>query len=87
MINLLPALLLGLVVSTLMATALHVLRGQHMRALLPFWLTVQVGFWLAAVVAAIVRAPLYTVGELQLIAGIAGGLLAAALSIVTQKRV
>ena len=78
-----PALLLGVVSSTLLAAVMHLTRGRTMRDLGVIWLAVSVGFWLTAIAAAWLRAPLYAIGELQLIAGLVGGLVAAL--IVTRK--
>ena len=78
-----PALVLGLVSSTMLAAVMHLTRGNTLRDLAVIWLAVSSGFWVSAVAAAWLRSPLYTVGELQLVAGLAGGLAAAL--VVTRK--
>ena len=61
----------------MLAAVMHLTRGRTMRDLAVIWLAVSVGFWLTAIAAAWLRAPLYAIGELQLIAGLVGGLVAA----------
>jgi len=72
-----PAVLLGVVSSTMLAAVVHLTRGSTIRDLIVIWIAVSLGFWLAAIAAAWLRAPLYTIGELQLIAGLVGGTIAA----------
>ncbi len=78
-----PAVLLGVVSSTMLAAVVHLTRGNTIRDLIVIWIAVSLGFWLAAVAAAWLHAPLFTIGELQLIAGLVGGMIAAL--IVTRK--
>ena len=82
-----PAILLGVTISTLLAAVAHLLRGQNLRDLASIWLIAQAGFWPAQVLASLVRAPLWPIGELQWLAGLGGGVLALALTIVSRKRV
>ncbi len=79
----LPAVVLGVVSSTMLAAVMHLTRGSTLRDLTVIWIAVSAGFWLSALAAAWLRAPLYTVGQLQLIAGLAGGLVGAL--VVTRK--
>lgn len=79
----LPAVVLGVVTSTMLAAVMHLTRGNTLRDLGVIWVAVSAGFWLSALAAAWLRAPLYTVGQLQLIAGLAGGLVGAL--VVTRK--
>ncbi|MBI1802226.1 MAG: hypothetical protein HYR71_11435, partial [Chloroflexi bacterium] len=71
-----PALLLGLVVSTTAAAAVHLLRGATLRDLLSFWLLVQGGFWLGQVAALIFSDPFWAIGELHIVIALTGGLCA-----------
>lgn len=84
---LLPPIVLGLTVATLLAAIIHLLTGGPLRSLLSLWLRIQVVFWAADVAAAVLRAPLYAIGDLQIVAATAGGLAAGIFTIVTRKRV
>lgn len=75
----------GVVAATMLAALAHLLRGQNTRDLLGMWLRVQAGFWLAHVIAALLNLPLYTVGDLQIVAAVAGGALAAVLGIIAAR--
>ena len=82
---LLPAIVLGLTCGTLIAALAHALRGRTLRDLLSMWLIGQIGFWLGHIAAALYGAPLFMVGDLQIVAGVAGSGAALALAIVTHK--
>jgi hypothetical protein len=45
------------------------------------------GFWAADFAAALFRVPLYTIGDLQIVAATTGGLLISVFQIVMRKRV
>ncbi|MCA1553704.1 MAG: hypothetical protein LC737_04935 [Chloroflexi bacterium] len=81
-----PSIVLGVIAGTILAAVVHLIRGDSVRGLFRLWVAAQLGFWIAAVGAAWVRASLYTVGELQVVAGAAGSALAIALLIVTHRR-
>ncbi len=84
----LPALLLGLIIATTLAVVVHLARGQTMRDLVALWLATQVGFWLAQSLASFLHSSWYAVGDLQVVAGLVGGVLAiTAQQIATRKRV
>jgi len=78
---------LGLTVATMLAALTHLWLGGSLRSLLCLWLLIQMGFWGAAIAAALARAPLYTIGDLQIVAATAGGLAISVLKIVTRRRV
>jgi hypothetical protein len=80
-----PSLLLGLVVSSLLAAAWHVGRGQALRDLAEFWLMAQAGFWGAHLIAAAAMVTIGVVGELQLGAGVVGGAIALSVLVVRRK--
>ncbi len=80
-----PSLLLGLICGTLVAATLHVMRGQNIRDLVALWLFVQMGFWSAHFAANLLRAPLWSVGDLHLLAALVGGTLAGGFAIVRRK--
>jgi hypothetical protein len=82
-----PSIVLGLITATMLAAIAHLMRGHTLHDLLSIWLAVQIGFWVVALVAAWLRAPLFTVGELQLGAGLIGGVTSLGIAIVTHKRV
>ena len=84
---LLPPIVLGLTVATLLAALMHLLTGGPLRSLISLWLRIQIVFWVADVAAAAMRAPLYAIGDLQIVAATAGGLAIGILTIVTRKRV
>lgn len=84
---LLPPIVLGLTVATMLAAITHLWLGGPLRSLLSLWLFVQIGFWAADFAAALYRAPLYTIGDLQIVAATTGGLVISIFSIVTRKRV
>ena len=84
---LLPPVVLGLTVATMLAAFTHLCLGGSLRSLLALWLLVQIGFWAADFAAALFRAPLYTVGDLQIVAATTGGVAISVLKIVTRKRV
>jgi hypothetical protein len=84
---LLPPVVLGLTVATMLAAFTHLWLGGSLRSLLSLWLLIQLGFWAADIAAALFRAPLYTIGDLQIVAATTGGLAISILKIVTRKRV
>jgi hypothetical protein len=83
--NLAPALLLGVTVATLIGAVVHALRGRTTRDFFGIWIVSQGGFWLAHAAASLVNAPLYSVGDLQMVAGVAGSVVLLALAIVTHR--
>ena len=84
---LLPPVVLGVTVATMLAAFTHLWLGGSLRSLLSLWLVIQLGFWAADFAAALLRAPLYTIGDLQIVAATTGGLAISILKIVTRKRV
>jgi hypothetical protein len=82
-----PSLILGLVVSTLLAVLCRLWRGQTWRDLIEFWLAAQAGFWGAQLIANATLQTLGTIGELQLGAGLVGGMIALGVMIVRRKGV
>ena len=71
----------------MLAALTHLWLGGSLRSLLALWLYVQIGFWAADFAAALFQAPLYTIGDLQIVAATTGGLAIGVLNIVTRKRV
>jgi hypothetical protein len=84
-VTLLPVILLGVITATLIGSIVHVVRGRTISDFVSIWLIAQIGFWLGHGVAVVFRAPLYTVGDLQIVAGVAGTLLALGIAIVRHK--
>ena len=84
---LLPPVVLGLTVATMLAAFTHLWLGGSLRNLLSLWLLIQIGFWASDFAAALARAPLYTIGDLQIVAATTGGLAISVLKIVTRRRV
>ena len=84
---LLPPLILGLTVATMLAAFTHLWLGGSLRSLLSLWLFVQIGFWASNFAAALARAPLYTIGDLQIVAATTGGVAVSVLTIVRRRRV
>ncbi len=84
-LELLLPIALGVVIATMIAAGAYVVRGRAPRDLLVWWVTAQAGFWGAHLVAALFRLPLYTVGDLHIIAGIVGGATAIVLQIVATR--
>jgi hypothetical protein len=84
---LLPPILLGITVATTLAAITHLWCGGTLRNLAALWLFIQIGFWVAHFGAALIRAPLYAIGDLQIVAATTGGLVISALLIVTRKRI
>lgn len=78
-------LTLGAVCATALAAAVHVWRGRTRRDLLTIWLVAQAGFWIGHLAASLVGAPLYAVGDLQVVAGLAGGATALGARIVASR--
>ncbi len=78
-------LALGVVCASVLAALLHLWRGRTRRDLFTAWLVVQAGFWLGHLLGILFSAPFYTVGDLQIVAGFAGGGLAIALQIVAAR--
>ena len=66
-------LALGTVCASALAAAAHVWRGHTRRDLLTIWLVTQAGFWIGHWAASLLGVPLYTVGDLHVVAGLAGG--------------
>jgi quinol-cytochrome oxidoreductase complex cytochrome b subunit len=71
----------------MLAALTHLWCGGSLRDLLGTWLLVQMGFWGADIAAALFRAPLYTIGDLQIVAATAGGFVISVFQIVTRRRV
>ncbi len=84
-LNLVPGIVLGLVSATLIAALMHVVRGRTLRDLFSIWMISQAGFWLGHIAATLLGAPLYMIGDLQIVAGVAGSGAALALAIVTHR--
>ena len=80
-----PVIVLGGVTATLVAALVHWVRGRTMRDFLRLWLYAQIGFWLGHGVAIAFNAPLYTIGDLQIIPAAAGSLLATGIAIVRHR--
>lgn len=83
--TLLPVIVLGVVAATLIASLVHVVRGRTMRDFASIWLIAQAGFWLGHGIAVVFNAPLYTIGDLQIVAGLLGTILALGIAIVRQR--
>ncbi len=78
-------IVLGAVVATMIAAGAYVARGRSRRDLLVWFVAAQGGFWGAHLIAALFRLPILTVGDLQIVAGIAGGVTAIVLQIVAAR--
>lgn len=83
--TLLPVIILGGVTATLVAALAHWMRGRTMRDFLRLWAYSQIGFWLGHGAAVAFNAPLYTIGDLQIIPAAVGSLLATGIAIVRHK--
>ena len=83
--TLLPAILLGMVTATMLAALFHLARGRTFWDLLAIWLVALAGFWAGHGAAVIFDAPLFVVGDLQIVAGVAGCVLALISAIVSHK--
>jgi hypothetical protein len=84
-VTLLPAIVLGGVMATLVAALVHWVRGRTMRDFVRLWVYAQIGFWLGHGLAVAFNAPLYTIGDLQIIPAAVGSLLATGIAIVRHK--
>jgi hypothetical protein len=84
-VTLLPVIVLGVITATLIASLVHVVRGRTMRDFVSIWLVAQAGFWLGHGIAVVFNAPLYTIGDLQIVAGFLGTILALGIAIVRHR--
>lgn len=72
MTSLPPALLLGLILSTVYAALFHLWGGRTVRDLLLYWIASVVGFAIGQAVGLFIRIPLLEIGQLHVLEGSIG---------------
>ena len=83
--TLLPVIVLGVIAATLIASLVHVVRVRTVRDFASIWLIAQAGFWLGHGIAGVFNAPLYTIGDLQIVSGLLGTIPAMGIAIVRHR--